>query len=144
LDKKAIYGRTLAINFNCFLGNKSEDDAVGMQLEGVCEEDVLKPRLSIKPTVLPLTRGTRTPRAGSYFLKPCDLHLQESLELAERMIALSFQGDQDREDNGCGIIYGMMRDAGFRLKHLVTREIESHRLKSSRSSGAADGGRPAT
>jgi hypothetical protein len=65
-------------------------------------------------------------------LKPCDLHLQESLKLADRMIALSFQGDQDREDNGCGIIYGMMRDAGFRLKQLVTREIENHRRKSGR------------
>lgn len=65
-------------------------------------------------------------------MKPCDLHLQESLKLAERMIALSFQGDQDREDNGCGIIYGMMRDAGFRLKHLVNREIENHRQKSGR------------
>ena len=65
-------------------------------------------------------------------MKPCDLHLQESLKLAERLIDLSFQGDQDREDNGCGIIYGMMRDAGFRLKHLVNREIENHRQKSGR------------
>lgn len=71
--------------------------------------------------------------------KPCDLHLQESLKLADRMIALSFQGDQDREDNGCGIIYGVMRDAGFRLKHLVSREIEHHRQKSVSPSVALEG-----
>lgn len=69
--------------------------------------------------------------------KPCDLHLQESLKLADRLIALSFQGDQDREDSGCGIIYGVMRDAGFRLKHLVTREIESHRQKAAPPSVAS-------
>jgi len=62
-------------------------------------------------------------------VKPCDLHLLESLDLANRMIALSHQGDEDREDNGCGILYGVMRDAGFRLKDLVTREIASHEQK---------------
>ena len=71
--------------------------------------------------------------------KPCDLHLQESLKLADRMIALSFQGDQDREDNGCGIIYGVMRDAGFRLKHLVSLEIERHRQKSAPPPVAVEG-----
>jgi hypothetical protein len=64
-----------------------------------------------------------------HFVKPCDNHLQESLKLAERMIMLSFQGDEDREDNGCGIIYGVMRDAGYRLRDMIRREIEHHNRK---------------
>jgi hypothetical protein len=75
------------------------------------------------------------------FVKPCDLNLKQSLELAERMISLSFSGDADREDNGCGIIYGVMRDAGFRLKDLVTREIDNHRQKAGRDSGEGRRGR---
>jgi len=51
--------------------------------------------------------------------------------LAEHLIRLSFAGDEDREDNGCGIIYGVMRDTGFRLKELVTREIDHHKRKAS-------------
>jgi hypothetical protein len=71
------------------------------------------------------------PRPGAItVLKPCDLHLQESLALAERMITLSFIGDAERDDNGCGVIYGVMRDTGFRLKEMVTREIATHQRKS--------------
>jgi len=75
-------------------------------------------------------------------VKPCDLHLEESLKLAERLIDLSFKGDQDREDNGCGIIYGVMRDAGFRLKHLVSREMETHRQRSGRKRSPTKGPNP--
>ena len=65
----------------------------------------------------------------SCFVKPCDRNLQKTVELAEQMIALSFEGDADREDNGCGILYGVLRDAGFRIKALASREILNHQAK---------------
>ena len=65
-------------------------------------------------------------------MKPCDRNLQETVELAERLISLSLKGDDEREDNGCGILYGVMRDAGFRLKQLAQREVRNHRLKLAR------------
>lgn len=70
-------------------------------------------------------------------MKPCDRNLNDTLELAERMIALSFQGDADREDNGCGILYGVMRDAGYRLREMAHREVQQHHRKN-RHPGAVD------
>ncbi len=66
-------------------------------------------------------------------MKPCDLHLRETLDLANRMIELSYRGDEDREDDSCGILYGVMRDSGFRLKDLVTREIANHERKTTKA-----------
>ncbi len=68
-------------------------------------------------------------------LKPCDHNLQETLDLAEQMIALSLRGDDQREDTGCGILYGVMRDAGFQIRHLAQREMEHHRRRTRRTRG---------
>jgi|GEM_PF-633339 len=106
-----------------------------------CLYEIISPESRIASWQNATMRAPGGPGADS-LVKPCDLHLQESLQLAERMIALSFQGDQDREDTGCGIIYGVMRDAGFRLKQLVTREIENHRLKSGRKTGPGGSSSP--
>jgi len=46
-------------------------------------------------------------------VKPCDHHLRQVILLAERMIKLADVGDDDREDTGCGILFGMLRDSGY-------------------------------
>ena len=68
-------------------------------------------------------------------MKPCDRNLQETLDLAERLIALSFKGDDQREDSGCGILYGVMRDAGFQIRNLAQREVQHHRRKTHQTEG---------
>ena len=42
------------------------------------------------------------------------------------MIWLADQGDTDREDNGCGIIYGVLRDSAYKLKKLDEEERVNH------------------
>jgi hypothetical protein len=42
------------------------------------------------------------------------------------MISLADQGDVDREDNGCGILYGILRDSAFKLKKLAEAEKLHH------------------
>ncbi len=42
------------------------------------------------------------------------------------MIDLANRGDIDREDVGCGILYGTMRDAAYKLKLLAENEKEKH------------------
>ena len=68
-------------------------------------------------------------------MKPCDHNLQKALDLAEKLIALSFKGDDQREDNECGILYGVMRDAGFQIRNLAQREVQHHRRKISQTGG---------
>ena len=59
-------------------------------------------------------------------VRPCNLHILKTLKLAEEMICLADQGDADREDNGCGILYGILRDSGFKLKKLAEEEKLNH------------------
>lgn len=58
--------------------------------------------------------------------KKCDINIQKTLELAEAMILLARQGDEARDDSGCGVLYGMLLDSGFKLKQLASKEKEAH------------------
>jgi hypothetical protein len=62
-------------------------------------------------------------------VKPCDHHLRQVILLAERMIKLAHDGDDDREDTGCGILYGMLRDSGYKIKQLAEAEKRNHIAK---------------
>jgi hypothetical protein len=59
-------------------------------------------------------------------VKPCNLHIQKTLKLVEDMICLADQGDAAREDNGCGILYGVLRDSAYKLKKLAEEERRNH------------------
>ena len=59
-------------------------------------------------------------------MRPCNLHIVNTLKLVEEMIKLADRGDADREDNGCGILYGVLRDSAFKLKKLAEEERQSH------------------
>ena len=49
------------------------------------------------------------------------------LKLTEEMLALADQGDRDRDDDSCGIVYGVLRDAAYRVRKLAEEECEKHR-----------------
>jgi hypothetical protein len=59
-------------------------------------------------------------------VRPCNLHIERTLALVEEMIALADQGDTDREDNGCGILYGVLRDSAYKLRQLAEAEKQNH------------------
>jgi rubrerythrin len=59
-------------------------------------------------------------------IKSCDQNIQETLLLADRMIDLANRGDQDREDAGCGIMYGILRDSAYKLKKVAEIEKKAH------------------
>ena len=61
--------------------------------------------------------------------KPAEHCLQRTLELAERMLQLADEGDAVREDPGCGVLYGMLRDSAYKLKHLAEAERQAHLKK---------------
>ncbi|MDX9786895.1 MAG: hypothetical protein RBT11_08970 [Desulfobacterales bacterium] len=45
------------------------------------------------------------------------------------MIRLADRGDAEREDVGCGVLYGVLRDAGYKLKQLAEKERSAHQKK---------------
>ena len=42
---------------------------------------------------------------------------------------LADKGDIDREDTGCGILYGVLRDSAYKLKKLAEIEKKRHIAK---------------
>ena len=66
---------------------------------------------------------------GSKRLRPCSENIQKTLRLVEEMLRLADQGDADREDIGCGVLYGVLRDTAFKLQKLAEEERKAHILK---------------
>ena len=59
-------------------------------------------------------------------MKSCDHNIKRTLNLVNEMIRVADKGDIDREDTGCGILYGVLRDAAYKLKKLAEQEREKH------------------
>jgi hypothetical protein len=59
-------------------------------------------------------------------VKPCNIHIAKTLKLVQEMIRLADLGDAEREDNGCGILYGVLRDSAYKLKKLAEEEKLNH------------------
>jgi hypothetical protein len=59
-------------------------------------------------------------------LKACNKNIRETLLLVEKMIQLANAGDEDRDDVGCGILYGIIRDAAYRIKKIAEKERDAH------------------
>lgn len=62
-------------------------------------------------------------------MKPCNQNLVKVLEYARKLLFLADRGDIQREDPGCGVLYGMLRDYAYRMKDAAEREIEQHRRR---------------
>jgi len=59
--------------------------------------------------------------------RPVNENLLCTLRLAREMIALADEGDRDRDDDSCGIVYGVLRDAAYRIRDLAEKECDKHR-----------------
>jgi len=43
------------------------------------------------------------------------------------MMVLADLGDHNRQDRSCGVLYGMLRDAAYKLRRMAQEEREMHR-----------------
>lgn len=59
-------------------------------------------------------------------MKKCDHNIKSALNMVDDMIALAVKGDADREDVGCGILYGLLLDSAYRIKKAADREKNEH------------------
>ncbi len=59
-------------------------------------------------------------------MRPCDEAIKDTLKLVEEMLSLAERGDQVREDNSCGVLYGILRDSAFKIRKLAEAEKEAH------------------
>ncbi len=58
-----------------------------------------------------------------------DQNLKNVKDLCYEMLEIADHGDKFRKDSGCGAIYGSLRDAAYKLRKLVDKELELHKLE---------------
>ncbi|MBD3346378.1 MAG: hypothetical protein GF401_15100 [Chitinivibrionales bacterium] len=53
-------------------------------------------------------------------------NIEEVIDLAHKLLFLADKGDIQREDDGCGVLYGIVRDCAYKLKLQAEQEKENH------------------
>ncbi|MBI5778423.1 MAG: hypothetical protein HZA49_03085 [Planctomycetes bacterium] len=53
-------------------------------------------------------------------------HLKKSLELAKELIILADEGESESVDNGCRVLYGILRDCAYKIKARAEGELKKH------------------
>jgi len=59
-------------------------------------------------------------------MKPANENLLNARELSRQMIILADKGDMEREDDGCGVLYGMIRDSAYSIRQMAEHERLLH------------------
>jgi hypothetical protein len=54
-------------------------------------------------------------------------NLLRTLRLTREMLALADEGDRDRNDDSCGVVYGVLRDTAYRVRTLAEKECDKHK-----------------
>jgi hypothetical protein len=67
-----------------------------------------------------------------------DEYLQAVIQLSKQMIDLAYQGDACRQDVGCGVVFGSLRDKAYKVRRLAEDELRKH--QDTAGAGAAGAG----
>lgn len=59
-------------------------------------------------------------------MRRCNEILRRTLALADAMSEMADEGDHAREDVGCGVLYGVLRDSAYKIRRLAEEEREAH------------------
>jgi hypothetical protein len=64
--------------------------------------------------------------AGRMYMSHSDNNLRRVIRLSREMLALADKGDRDRNDQSCGILYGILRDMAYQLRKFAQEECRKH------------------
>ena len=59
----------------------------------------------------------------------CNDAIKKALDLTHEMMELADEGDSNREDVGCGVLFGTVRDCAYKIQALAESEIAEHKRK---------------
>jgi len=61
---------------------------------------------------------------------PVDDYLREVIRISQEMIDIAYQGDACRQDVGCGVVFGSVRDKAYKVRKLAEEELRKHQAAS--------------
>jgi hypothetical protein len=59
----------------------------------------------------------------------CNKHIKEALESARRLIILADEGEAGSEDDGCVLLYSVIRDCAYKIRTQAEREKDAHKAR---------------
>jgi len=59
--------------------------------------------------------------------KICNKNIEKVIQLAREMIVLADNGDINRTDRSCGVLYGVLRDSAYKLIKMAESEKMLHK-----------------
>ena len=59
----------------------------------------------------------------------CEEHIRDALEIARKLIILADEGELASQDDGCRVLYGVVRDCAYKIRGQAEREREAHLLR---------------
>ncbi len=63
-------------------------------------------------------------------MKGCsNQHIAEALGLARKLTILADEGDCQCSDDGCAVLYGVLRDCSYKIRAEAERERREHKAK---------------
>jgi len=63
----------------------------------------------------------------------CNTYVRRALESARELIILADEGEAHASDDGCAVLFGVVRDCAYKIRTQAEREKENHQ-----SAGAWD------
>ena len=58
--------------------------------------------------------------------KICNRHIREALEISRRLTILADTGEAESLDDGCVLLYSVVRDCAYQIRTQAEREREAH------------------
>jgi hypothetical protein len=59
-------------------------------------------------------------------MKPCNKNIVEVFALVRRLLFIADKGDMQRDDDGCGVLYGIVRDSAYKIGAQAEQEKKRH------------------
>ena len=59
--------------------------------------------------------------------KTSDCYIKEALELARQLTLLSDYGEAVSKDDGCAVLYGIIRDSAYKIRNKAEEEQKVHK-----------------
>ena len=59
-------------------------------------------------------------------VEKCNHNILKALELARRLTILADEGEVDAKDDSCAVLYGVIRDCGYKIRRQAERERQAH------------------
>ena len=60
-------------------------------------------------------------------MRRCNENILKVLDCAQKLLDIADEGDMYRDDDGCGVLYGIVRDSAYKILKQAEGEKEKHK-----------------